>query len=102
MATIERRIEQLEQAAGIHEEPTCIVVTDGPENHPRLLWQGIVPSIRTRQNVPGSLSSSADSPPSPQTCWPSEGSLRLRRPTNTEDAGGLCQRPDLERNASVA
>lgn len=31
MATIERRIEQLEQAAGIHEEPTCIVVTDGPD-----------------------------------------------------------------------
>ena len=30
MANIERRIEQLEQTAGIHERPTCIVVTDGP------------------------------------------------------------------------
>ena len=31
MANIERRIEHLEQVAGIHEQPTCIVVTDGPD-----------------------------------------------------------------------
>jgi hypothetical protein len=30
MTNLTRRIEQLEDAAGIHDEPTCIVVIDFP------------------------------------------------------------------------
>jgi hypothetical protein len=61
MINLTRRIERLESAAGTDEGPTCIVVTDYPEEPPDAAVARYRAEHPETQTMPGSWSSSAAS-----------------------------------------